>query len=258
MYSAAFGAMFEGSMCGAGANVFAVWLYALSRCDKDGDVELGQKAVSLLIGCTEDDVMGAIEYLTSPDEDSRSDTERGARLKRTGKILYRIVNYDYYKRIASYEKKKEADRIRKNEKDAAERAMKQTKVAKGREASRIEIDRDREMDLEIEIEKEHHSPSGDERRGSIPFDSFWNLYPRRDNRKKSQTAWCNLTVANQQAAIAALPDHVAYWVADGRTRKTTPMPTTWINGERWNDEIDSLGRTRSAHADKWDAEGNPK
>jgi hypothetical protein len=146
MYSAAFGSMFEGSMCGAGANVFAVWLFALSRCDKDGDVELGTKAVSLLIGCSEDDVKSAINYLTATDEDSRSSAEGGARLKLTGKIMYRIVNYEYYKKIASYEKKKEADRLRKNEKDAAERAMKQTRVAKGSEGSRMDRDRDREIE----------------------------------------------------------------------------------------------------------------
>lgn len=135
MYTAAFGSMFEGSMCGAGSNVFAVWLFALSRCDREGDVELCPRPVSLLIGCSEEDVRGAIEYLTSEDPDSRSAKEGGRRLVKTGHFLYRVVNRDYYLGLMSYEKKKEADRVRQKEKYDAEKLLKQQDLANPRESS---------------------------------------------------------------------------------------------------------------------------
>jgi len=134
MYSAAFGSMFDGSMCGAGSNVFAVWLFALSRCDKDGDIELCPKSVSLLIGCSEEDVVGALKFLTAPDKDSRSGDAGGRRLIKTGHFMHRIVNHGHYLKIASYEKKKEADRERMARR-RAEEAVKQTTVANRSEES---------------------------------------------------------------------------------------------------------------------------
>ena len=194
MYTAAFGSMFEGSMCGAGSNVFAVWLFALSRCDRDGDVELCPKPVSLLIGCSEDDVRGAIEFLTNKDPDSRSSKEEGRRLVKTGHFLYRVVNREYYLGLMSYEKKKEADRVRQKEKYDAERAMRDDNLAKPRESSPILAHGDGDGDgntIEDSSSKNPSSSSKDDKALLEHVLEFWKkegLRPRLRSISKERRA----------------------------------------------------------------------
>jgi hypothetical protein len=234
-----------------------IWIAMLLSCDRNGNIHGTVAALSRKANVSEDKFSAALKILMSPDQNSTSKKESGARITSPTTNQYYCVNYQHYRGMKDPVEEREKTRQR---------------VAKHREKKRLETGRnagntpvtirndiaEAEAEAEAKAEADTHSPSTDGRAGAIPFDEFWNLYPRKDDRKKSQVTWCNLSVANQQAAIAALPNHVAYWIADGRTRKTTPMPRTWMNGERWNDEIDSLGGTRSAHADKWDAEGNPK
>jgi len=71
----------------------------------------------------------------------------------------------------------------------------------------------------------------------IRFNSFWAIYPRKDNKKGSKIAFKNLSKRDQMAALEALPNHIEFWKADNRTMKLIPLPTTWLHGERWDDEI---------------------
>lgn len=71
------------------------------------------------------------------------------------------------------------------------------------------------------------------------FARFWALYPRKQDKAKAQKAWAKLKVdadlfamiAKGLAAQAASHD----WLKDGG--KYVPMPTTWLNGRRWEDEV---------------------
>ena len=69
----------------------------------------------------------------------------------------------------------------------------------------------------------------------IAFDEFWKLYPRKEGRKKAEEKWDRLTLANQQKAIVDVPkrnlEH-GTWVEG-----FVPHAATYINGERWEDEI---------------------
>lgn len=78
------------------------------------------------------------------------------------------------------------------------------------------------------------------------FASFWALYPRKIARKRASIAWRNLTKADQQAALDALPNHIAAWKRERRPPDKIPHPTTWLHDARWNDEINGtpIGDTR--------------
>lgn len=76
----------------------------------------------------------------------------------------------------------------------------------------------------------------EERRGEVPFQDFWDLYPRHEKPVQAEKAWKRLSVKNQKAAMAALPEHIARW----DNPKYIPHPTSWINGKRWLDELDSI------------------
>ena len=70
------------------------------------------------------------------------------------------------------------------------------------------------------------------------FETFWSDYPRKQNKKKSQSAFFNLSASNRKKAMA-----------DIKTRflqtdpKYIPLPTTYLNGERWEDENNSEPKT---------------
>ena len=67
----------------------------------------------------------------------------------------------------------------------------------------------------------------------IDFNQFWKLYPRRDKKIPARKAWDKLSLEQQQAAITYLElDPYA-----GREKCWMPQPTSFINQERWEDEI---------------------
>jgi len=86
-------------------------------------------------------------------------------------------------------------------------------------------------------------------RAVVPmFDDFWAAWPKREAKKDARRAWDKLTAANKAAALAALPAHVARWRREGRARNHIPHPATWLNGERWDDELGEIFAPRQASA----------
>lgn len=64
MYGKSFESMYEGSMIGAGINVFAVWNYIITKGRK-GFVEINPKLLAFTLGGTEADVVSALTTYNS-------------------------------------------------------------------------------------------------------------------------------------------------------------------------------------------------
>lgn len=71
------------------------------------------------------------------------------------------------------------------------------------------------------------------------FERFWDAYPRKVDKKKAFAAWlkCNgnrppvddlILAVQQQAETPSWTDKDGQFI---------PHPTTWINGERWTDQV---------------------
>lgn len=69
------------------------------------------------------------------------------------------------------------------------------------------------------------------------FDEFWQLYPRKVAKAVARKAFAKLSEAQQLEACKALPNHLAYWKAKETELEFVPHPSTWLNQERWEDEI---------------------
>ncbi|QXZ16080.1 helix-turn-helix domain-containing protein [Pseudomonas sp. AO-1] len=71
------------------------------------------------------------------------------------------------------------------------------------------------------------------------FDQFWKLYPKKKSRKDAAKAWAKLKPNDElrQTLITALGSHCASegWAKDGG--RYIPNAATWLNGERWHDEL---------------------
>jgi len=75
------------------------------------------------------------------------------------------------------------------------------------------------------------------------FDAFWKVYPRKVKKKESLKVWEKLKPDEQltQIIIAAVEKQKTSEWKD-RDKKHIPHPSTWLNGERWNDEIEQPQR----------------
>jgi hypothetical protein len=68
------------------------------------------------------------------------------------------------------------------------------------------------------------------------FDEFWKIYPRKVAKGTARKAWTKaIKAAAPEAIIKALRGQIAAGAFKEATY--TPYPATWLNGERWDDEI---------------------
>jgi hypothetical protein len=76
-----------------------------------------------------------------------------------------------------------------------------------------------------------------EKKETLPFDDFWKIYPRKVEKKKSQQKWSKLSETDRKSAMLDIPARAQsdQWKREGG--RFIPYPTTYLNGERWNDEI---------------------
>ena len=84
--------------------------------------------------------------------------------------------------------------------------------------------------LQSKIDELKHYEESDK----IEFDVFWELYGNKIKRKPCERKWNNLSLKTQEKIIETLPAF-----KDSITdKKYLPHPETYLNGERWNDEIE--------------------
>lgn len=70
------------------------------------------------------------------------------------------------------------------------------------------------------------------------FESFWEIYPKHQDKKKAKQKFLKLCTDEKkyQEIMQGLRNVLPVWAK--KDTKYIPMPTTWLNGERWNDEVD--------------------
>ena len=90
----------------------------------------------------------------------------------------------------------------------------------------------------------------------ISFDSFWACYPRRVAKAAARKAWARLSPDQQAAAIIG----IVAWrpIMLTKDAEYLPHPASWLNGERWEDELPSKVSAASHVAFKESAPLPPK
>ena len=111
MFGKHFKSMYDGSMYGAGADVFAVWGYVIAHTVKSA-VELNTRKLASSIGMPPERVQVAIDYLCQPDPHSRNTEHEGRRLVKEGAFQYRVPSHDLYNGIRNEEERREYNRLK--------------------------------------------------------------------------------------------------------------------------------------------------
>ena len=68
----------------------------------------------------------------------------------------------------------------------------------------------------------------------VNFDEFWYIYPKKVGKKTAVKVW--LKIKPNKEAFQRIADHLATAFKD-TDKQFIPNPTTYLNGERWNDEV---------------------
>lgn len=82
------------------------------------------------------------------------------------------------------------------------------------------------------------------------FAQFWKLYPKKKGRKDAAKAWAKLNPDEtlRTAMITSLAKQCVSldWTKEGG--RYIPNGATWINGERWEDELQPAAASPSRHS----------
>lgn len=74
------------------------------------------------------------------------------------------------------------------------------------------------------------------------FNTFWEAYPRKQTKEQAVKAWRKLSpspeLLNTMLASLDLLKQSPNWLENNG--KFIPLPTTWINGKRWEDEVEPV------------------
>ena len=101
----------------------------------------------------------------------------------------------------------------------------------------IDIDTDKEViNTNISCNKNSEIEVLDQK--EMWFESFWEIYPKHQDKKKAKQKFLKLCIDEKkyQEIMQGLRNVLPVWAK--KDTKYIPMPTTWLNGERWNDEVD--------------------
>jgi uncharacterized protein YdaU (DUF1376 family) len=75
--------------------------------------------------------------------------------------------------------------------------------------------------------------------GGNGFDLFWKMYPAKKGKPPAQRAWAKAAKSPEiiQQIMQGLANHLTcrQWTKDGG--EFIPNPASWLNQERWNDEV---------------------
>lgn len=243
----------------------------LLLADQKGYIDMPYEYIAAVTRWPEETIRAKIDLLMQPDPLSRSDAHEGRRLipinpdRPWGWI---VVNYETYRGMRTSEDKREYQRKYYHEKLKSrrinERQLKNqpSTHASTQAESREQIAESREYRNSTKS-VEFLTPSGDGDDGAqsafpykarakyerekyhehkTAFDEFWKHAWRKDDKQAGFRAYRKqLRRVGPDVLLSAVIAQSPYYLQ--REPDKRPYMSTWLNGERWNDELDAPAQT---------------
>lgn len=189
---------------------FKIWFYIVNRVNFK-DTKLFKRGEALI---TYEEIMASTKATAEQTKKCIKWLEENSMLTSTkttrGKKRF-VVNYDKYQDVV----------LNKNSRETSEENNERT-VGEQLEARSIVEERKKEKN-----EKSIYMSEED-------FDSYWNIYPLKENKKKAKQVFLKIKKE-------LLPKILSAVEAQKKSQKWkdgyVPHPTTWLNGERWEDQL---------------------
>lgn len=103
-----------------------------------------------------------------------------------------------------------------------------------------ESKKDSPIPINIPISIPVNNKEQDEDLKTKRFDSFWSVYPKKTAKQDARKAWDKLKVDNELYTLIMKnlmkQTKSQDWLKENG--KYVPYPATWLNGRRWEDEVE--------------------
>ncbi len=218
MYGKIFESIYTGTLYGQWEAI-VTFQQMIVLADEDGTVDYTPPALAAKTSIPLEIIEKGIASLMEPDKYSRSPDEDGRRIVLLDEDRpwgWRLVNYEHYRNVASREEKKRKDRER-----VAEKRNKNKGVASCRNESHTVAN------------VAHTDTDTDTEKIDAQFATFWEQYPRKKDKKRSERLWGKLTDKERDLALEDIKTR--FIDAD---QNFIPYPSTYLNNKRWEDEKD--------------------
>lgn len=163
-----------------------------------------------------------------------------------GKGLERVSEVFEVEQEDSDKKIQEKEIVRSNQTMEQELFDLLTDEQKEQELQRQELEREKEEAEKKELAKQKRLVN-DKR-----FEEFWKLYPRKSAKKPSRDKWHTISPDDDTfmkiIRAVKLQKQTKQWKQN--KGQFIPLPSTWLNQERWNDDLG----TKNSDVDKKDYE----
>jgi hypothetical protein len=236
MYGKVFDSIYNGTLYGHW-EALVTMQQLIVLADADGVVDMTPMAISARTSIPRDIIDKGLEILGAPDKYTRTEGSDGRRIELIDEHRpwgWVLVNYEKYKTMVDADTvraqtRERVRRFRDKKKNSAESSdvTDVTHVTLGN-ASLRHID----IDIDIDIDKPktigHSVTEG--------FDRWWKIYPKKRDKKKALAAWKRIK-PDADTLITDTENRItadSLWL-DGYI----PNPSTYLNGERWHDEIET-------------------
>lgn len=204
-------------------HVRLVWITMLACKDRHDIVSSSIPGLADAARVSIEQCEKALKRLSEPDPYSRSTEHEGRRIEPCDGGWH-VLNGEKYRHKLSPDDEREKARIRKARQRERERDMSRS-VTPCPASSRQE---------EAEEDKD--------KKDICRFDDFWEAYPRKEGDKpKALKYWKRDKLDTIADHIIAVVEYFKKsnpaWLPNAKGETFIPLPTTFINGKRWNDEI---------------------
>lgn len=226
MYVKLHDSIFGSSIMEQDIEIRYIWMCLLAIADGDGFVDETIPALARRFNVSEKIMAEAINVFLSPDPQSRTPDNDGRRIEPIRETYgWHIINYQKYKDIRDYESRTEYMREYMRKYRKPEDVSKQTVYA-SKQSKLSKPNQNKNQNINIIY---------------AHFAQFWEAYPRKVDKKRALKIWERLkpdekTTSTILDAIAKQKRTKEQKKAMGEFVPEWPHPTTWLNGERWEDE----------------------
>lgn len=221
MYGKIFGSIYDGTLA-EDWRALITFQQFIVLCDADGIIDMTPQSISRRTGIPIEHIKAGIEVLERVDKYSRTPDQEGRRIELIDSHRpwgWFIVNHEKYKLL------KDSDTIR-----AQNRARKQKQ--RGSNPSRsvtLGHAESRYTDTDTDTRSKDIGQKNN-------FDLFWSAYPRKVKKKDSLVIWKRKKLDSKfQDLITDVKNRIQK--DDAWKNGFIPHPTTYLRGERWNDDI---------------------
>jgi hypothetical protein len=237
-----FTAILDSSVWDFDSDTRIIWITLLAMADRNGRVHAAIPGIARRAQVDIDKTEEALDLFQRPDPHSRSDAFEGRRIEKQGRDWV-ILNYGEHRRRQQVE----AEKARKREwwrKNRGKQPELDEKLDEASEPSETLAPTSETRHKQIQIQSQNKRKKESKKKESdagLPagFALFWEEWPKKVARVDAIKAWKK---AEREGRLPAVTRMIQAVKAQKQGRQwrdgVIPNPATWINGNRWDDQIE--------------------